>query len=630
VTRDVFKRLRERKLVQWALAYVAGAWAVLQVIGLAADSYEWPHQVMQAAFAVIALGFVIMLVLAWYHGERGAQRVTGTELLILALLLAIGGGLLWRFGHVSSAPDDASVAATRSADAAQRNPGAVIPDSVAAATSSGLHIASAPPVPIPAKSIAVLAFSDLSPGHDQGYFSDGMSEEILNALAQIKDLKVAGRTSSFYYKGKNEDLRTIGKALGVANVLEGSVRKQGNAVRITAQLVRVADDTELWSHAYDGDLSDVFKLQENIARAITGQLQVVLVGEQKTRLVQVGTTNTEAYNLYLHATDALNRRDYKAMGDAVGWLRQAIALDPGFAQAHARLAMIHVLGQKQYGASEVEAQQQAQLALMLDPNLAEAHYALSLVARQQRRFMAAREASDRAVALAPDDASANLYAAQLLIMTGYTRQGIARLDHALAIDPLLPNALHWRAVQYLEAGDLDAAERLWKRAGQLGLSFTNAGLALLAKERGDYAKARALTLPYLLGVSGYTECLKTRAVSAPIFLAGIDGGDAQARATALAVVDECLAAKPAKVPYWVASGLLQLDPKRALPVIAQGPTTDEGAIFMRFWGAQGRAARQLPEFAAFARKVGFAALWDKYGPPDECNKNAEDDYVCTR
>jgi tetratricopeptide (TPR) repeat protein len=293
--------------------------------------------------------------------------------------------------------------------------------------------------------------------------------------------------------------------------------------------------------------------------------------------------------------------------------------------------MIHALGWAKYGSSQTEAERQARLAMALDPSLAESEAALGIVARDRRRYLDARAASDRARALEPDDASVNLYDAQLLIVTGYTRQGIASLDRALTIDPMLPNALHWRAVQYLDAGDFDAAERLWKRAAEVHLSFANAGLALLAKERGDFATARALTLPYLLGgsgYSGYTDCLKTRAVSAPIFLAGMDGGDAPARARALAVVDECLAAKSAKIPYWVASGLLQLDPKRALPVIAQGPTTDEGGIFMRFWGAQGRAARQLPEFPAFARKVGFAELWDKYGPPDLCKKNAADDYVC--
>lgn len=319
------------------------------------------------------------------------------------------------------------------------------------------------------------------------------------------------------------------------------------------------------------------------------------------------------------------------MGDAIGWLNQAIALDPNFARAHAQLAMIHALGWAKYGSSQVEAERQARLAMALDPSLAEPEAVLGIVARDQRRYLDARAALDRALALEPDNASVNLYNAQLLIVTGYARQGVAGLDRTLAIDPMLPNALHWRAVQYLDAGDFDAAERLWKRASELHLSFANAGLALLAKERGDFARARVLTLPYLLGgsgYSGYTDCLKTRAVSAPVFLEGIDGGDAPARARALAVVDECLAARPEKVPYWVASGLLQLDPKRALPIIAQGPTTDEGGIFMRFWGAMGREARRLPQFAQFARNIGFAALWDKYGPPDDCSKNAAGAYVC--
>jgi TolB-like protein len=604
---EFIARLKQRKLVQWALAYIAAAFALIQVLDVVASRFDWPVQIERIIILALAVGFVVALVIAWYHGEKDRQKVSGAELLLIALVLAIGGGLLWRFARVSPAASPAALAGT----------------SVGATNASAVALAN-----IPAKSIAVLPFVNMSGDPKNEYFSDGMSEELLNALAQVDDLKVAGRTSSFYYKGRNEDLRTIGQALGVANILEGSVRKQGNEVRITAQLIRVSDDTHLWSHAYDGNLSDVFQLQEDIARAITDQLKVVLVGEQKTRLVAVATTNAQAYTLYLKATDAFNRRDYKAMGDAIGWLNQAIALDPNFARAHAQLAMIHALGWAKYGSSQTEAERQARLAMALDPSLAESEAALGIVARDQRRYLDARAASDRARALEPDDASVNLYDAQLLIMTGYTRQGIASLDRALAIDPMLPNALHWRAVQYLGAGDMDAAERLWKRAGELHLSFANAGLALLAKERGDFAKARALTLPYLLGGSGYTDCLKTRAVSTPIFLAGVDGGDAPARAKALAVVEECLAAKPAKIPYWVASGLLELDPKQALPIIAQGPTTDEGGIFMRFWGAQGRAARQLPEFPAFARTVGFAALWDKYGPPDLCKKNAAGDYVC--
>ncbi|HET6913809.1 MAG TPA: hypothetical protein VFH71_10795 [Rhodanobacteraceae bacterium] len=597
------QRLRSRKLVQWALAYVAFAFALLQGVDIVAQRFAWPDQFERILILALAIGFLVALVLAWYHGERGAQRVSGTEIVILALLLAIGGGLLWRFERVSQAsPSPSADSSSASAE---------------------------PFANIPAKSIAVLPFVNMSGDPRNEYFSDGMSEELLNALAQVRDLKVAGHTSSFYYKGRNEDLRTIGKALGVANILEGSVRKQGNEVRITAQLIRVADDTHLWSHAYDGNLSDVFQLQENIARAITDQLKVVLVGAQKTRLVPVATTSAQAYTLYLKATDALNRRNYKAMGDAIGWLNQAIALDPDFARAHAQLAMVNVLGKTQYGASDSEAEKQARIAIALDPKLSDPYNALAFLARKQRRFVDARVAADRALELAPDDVSANFYEGQLLIDTGYTRQGIARLDRALAIDPMLPNALHWRAIQYLFAGDTDMAERLWQRAGQAGLSYADYGFAEVAKARGDYAKARSLAVLYLLKHPGESDCLKTPELSLPIYIDGAFGGDDAARAKALAVVDECLAAKPTTVPLWTVLGLLKFQQsQRALQVVEQHPTDDDAGWFISFWGPPGRDARRLPQFPAFAREVGLAALWDKYGPPDDCSKNAAGDYVC--
>src|SRR5207344_1561799 len=171
---DFFQRLKERKLVQWAVAYVAAAFALLQAIDIVAQQFGWPEGVRRGITLALVVGFFVALVLAWYHGERGAQRVTGTELMILALLLAIGGGALWKFAGTAVATSPSAEASTQV---------------------------------VPHKSIAVLPFTDLSPTHDQEYFSDGMAEEILNALAKVKDLKVAGRTSSFSFKGKNDDLR---------------------------------------------------------------------------------------------------------------------------------------------------------------------------------------------------------------------------------------------------------------------------------------------------------------------------------------------------------------------------------------------------------------------------------------
>ncbi len=291
--------------------------------------------------------------------------------------------------------------------------------------------------------------------------------------------------------------------------------------------------------------------------------------------------------------------------------------------------MVHALGWSQYGASESEAARQAKLAYALDPKVAETQYALSFLARKQRRFLDSHEALDRALALAPEDASANFYYAQALINTGYTRLGTEQLDRTLAIDPLLPNALHWRAMQYLFTGDIDSAEHLWKRADDAGLSYANVGLANVAKARGDYARARALLLPAMLTNTAITSCLKDASVSLPVFLRGTMGGDAQGRANALAVVDECLAAKPERVPLWAVQGLMVLGQnERVLQVIAQGPTMDDAGLFNYFWSEPQRELRRSPSFPEFARQVGFAALWDRFGPPDGCRRKAPGEYVC--
>jgi tetratricopeptide (TPR) repeat protein len=261
--------------------------------------------------------------------------------------------------------------------------------------------------------------------------------------------------------------------------------------------------------------------------------------------------------------------------------------------------------------------------------LAEPYNALAFLARKQRHFVDARIATDNALARDPDDAGVTFYDAQLLINTGYTRRGIERLDRALAIDPMLPNALHWRAQQFLFAGDIDMAERLWKRSEQAGLSYADAGFSQIAKARGDYATARTLTAKRILANPDAIVCLKAPAQSVPLYVEGAYGGDAAARTKERAVVDECIAAKPQKIPIWVPLSLRELgQPERALQILAQGPTYDDSGLLNYFWNPKWHDVRGLPAFAEFARGFGFAELWDKYGAPDLCHKNGGGDYVC--
>ena len=600
---EFLQRLRERKLVQWALAYAAGAFALLQGLDVVAQQFGWPDSVRRGITIALVVGFFVTLVLAWYHGERGAQRVSGTELLILALLLAIGGVILWRLAPSVSAPTPPAADANASASTAVMQP------------------------PADRKSIAVLPFTDLSPGHDQEYFSDGMSEEILNALAQVKDLKVAGRTSSFSFKGKNEDLRVIGKMLAVAHVLEGSVRKQGDKVRITAQLIQTSDDTHLWSQTYDGDLSDVFALQERVARAITDQLQVVLQGGQNSRLVAVATANPEAYLLYLRATEVFNRREGPHFPDAVAWLKEAIRLDPKYARAHARLAGLYAVASTysalDFDEAQVGSEREARIAIELDPMLAEGYAVLGLCYSNRRDWLAARAPQERAVALDAADPNARFWLATTQLITGYHAMSNASLDQALAIDPLLPTALRWRGVAYRDAGDLEMARRLLQQSVDAGQFASYGSLGLIAHDEGRDAQAIDYFTRGVLPFFGDFPADASRTLGQGVF------GDAAAHAKAIAMIDAYLVTKPNPVSGAAPWALLMLgEPVRALAAMQDAVTTTDALFFTQLWSPEGRAARRLPQFAEFARKVHLAEYWDKFGPPDDCRRASAGDYVC--
>ena len=233
----IWTRLRRRKMVQWGLVYVAAAWGFLQGLEYVSESFHWPEHLRQIALLALLIGLPVVLVLAWYHGERGEQRVRRTEFAIITLLFLTGGAVFWYY-------DRASDTTTTSAPPP--------PTTVVAATD---------------RSIAVLPFVNMSPDKEQEYFADGISEELINLLAQVPELRVIARTSSFSFKGKELGIAEIARKLNVANVLDGSVRKSGDKLRITAQLIRASDSSNLWSETYERPLDNIFAMQDEIAAA---------------------------------------------------------------------------------------------------------------------------------------------------------------------------------------------------------------------------------------------------------------------------------------------------------------------------------------------------------------------------
>ncbi len=294
---DFLENLKQRKIVQWALAYVAAAFALIQVLDIVAQRFGWPEPTIRFVIIALAIGFLVTLVIAWYHGERGAQRVTGTELLILAMLLAIGGAAIWKF-------------------APQSNPSTSKPGRAA----------------VDPKSIAVMPFESLSADKDNAYFASGMQDMILTKLAGIGDLKVISRTSTEKYKSHPENLGVIGAELGVASILEGTVQKAGNQVLINLQLIDVSADRHLWAQEYTRTLDNIFGVEGEVAEKVASALRVALTRDERGALAVWATQNADAFDAYLRGL-AFQRAPVFGKTLALDEFQKAVALDPKFTLA---------------------------------------------------------------------------------------------------------------------------------------------------------------------------------------------------------------------------------------------------------------------------------------------------------
>jgi len=468
-------RIRRHKVVEWTLAYVAFGYALLHGVQMLREAFEWPLLVSRIVAVGLVLGVPVAATLAWYHGHRARHRVSGPELSILIALLVVAGSVLWYVSRY----ERSAASATPSAH------------------SSGASQAAFNPPP---HSIAVLPFTNLSGGPEQDYFSDGLTEELLNSLTEINELQVAARTSAFSFKGRDNDLGTIARKLNVGSILEGSVRRSGRTIRVNAQLINAVSGFHLWSKNYDRDLGDVLKLQTEIATAVAQALKVTLLGDVPGKIELGGTRNPAAFDAYLHGLQVYqSRHEGSDIPGAIAAYTEAIRLDPNYALAFAgrAFALTEYTTEVATGTAIREgfekAEADARRAIALAPELAEAHLALAFVSEVgDLDFARAREEHELALALAPGNSEVLRESGRFSALMGHFDEAIATLQRAVVLDPLarsshlaLGRALYL-ARRYAEAatafGKVIGLDPVFKTAyGEKGLALY--GLADLQSAR---------------------------------------------------------------------------------------------------------------------------------------------------
>jgi TolB-like protein/tetratricopeptide (TPR) repeat protein len=419
-------------------------------------------------------------------------------------------------------------------------------------------------------SVAVLPFINISPEPENEYFSDGLTEELLNMLAQVEGLRVPARTSSFAFKGRNTDIRKIGERLRVRTVLEGSVRKADERVMITAQLINVADGYHLWSGTYKRELKDIFTVQEEIARAIVGTLRVRLLGGSSARPTSQHTTDSASYTLYLKGRFFANRRSENGFRKAIECFQDAVARDPAYALAYAGLADAYALLSDYNLLPPKEgmprAKEAALKALALDDSLAEAHTSLAMIRHDYDwDYTGSEREYLRALELNPAYATAHHWYGEFLALMGRFAEGIARLEQAQQLDPLSLTVSADKGAAHYYARESEKAIAQLRKTLELDSNFAPARhlLALAYAEKGLHSEARS-QLEHALQIAPDTP----RFIAALAHVHAAAGDMEQAR-QALATLDRVAAASYVS-PY-----------DRAIGLAAVGDTTGAFAALNR-------------------------------------------------
>ena len=476
---SLYHELKRRNVFRVAIAYIITAWLVLQLADVVLSNIESPDWIFLTILLIISIGFPLALLLAWAYeltpgglkresDVRRSKSVTPRTSIkldraIIAILIVAVGYFAYDKFLTDPSVDLSGTAAG--------NLGQV--------------------------SIAVLPFVNMSSDPEQEYFSDGISEELLNLLAQIPQFQVAGRTSSFKFKGQNEDLRLIGDSLGVMNILEGSVRKSGDHIRITAQLIKVEDGFHLWSETYDRNLTDIFLVQDEIATAVVAELKITLLGaDMPTANNHSKISDIKAYNSYLHGLFYMNNIGPANSEKAAVAFQQAVELAPDSALAWAGLAdaNIRLAGQSGEHGHEALAKGRKAIttALAFDSEVPEVYLVQARIAFfNDWDWPAAEEAIQKALALRPGDVTALRARANLAATLGRTAEAVNTYRDLIARDPLDGTLPFGFVSKLILAGELDEAESVLRRLLEQNprANSANAFLSRVLSETGRLEEA---------------------------------------------------------------------------------------------------------------------------------------------
>src|SRR6266705_641033 len=466
---NFFAELTRRNVYKVAIAYVVVAWLLIQAASIFLPAFNAPQWAIQIVILILVVGFPIALVFSWafeitpegikleseIEADESITHHTGRKIVALTIVLAVvaTGLLIFQFVRARST-------------------------SPSAATISN-------------KSIAVLPFDNLSGDPQNAYFSEGVQDEILTRLAKIAELKVISRTSTQRFKSVPSDLRQIAQQLGVANILEGSVQKANDQVRVNVQLINALTDAHLWADTYDRKLNDIFAVESDIAKTIAETLQARLTGSEKSSIAKTPTVNPEAYELYLKGRFFWNKRTGDDLRKSIEYLKQAIAKDPGYALAYAALAdsygLLRFYGGASPNESIVPATAAAKKALELDDSLAEAHASLGLIATEELEIHRGVSELERAVQLNPNYATAHHWLSLALTALGQSDRSITELKRALELDPLSMVINADLSIGYLYARRYDEAEAQARKTLEIDprsfLAHYYLGMALQLKGR---------------------------------------------------------------------------------------------------------------------------------------------------